>query len=178
MAALPVRQDDHARALLANDAGNLNAVGVVVLNPAIRDVERFAPRHLQNARCVGRFAGARFGRAARSKLALREVKDAGACALRRHLQQRAAAGLLYIVAMRGNGEHVKRGGGHFLRSTRKAAISRRLPALSPKRSSASEAFFTSSSAFLIEASIPNSEGYVAFSVAVSLPAVLPSCSEV
>src|SRR5664279_3466199 len=158
MAALPVGQDDHARTLLANDAGNLDAVGVVVLDPAIGDVERLAPRHLQDASRINCFAGARFSGAARSQLALRKVEDAGARALRRHLQQRATAGLLHVVAVSGNGEHVEGGSAHFLRSTRKAAISRQSLAPSPKRSRASLAFFTNSSAFLIEASIPNSEG--------------------
>ena len=38
--------------------------------------------------------------------------------------------------------------------------------------------FTSAPAFCSDASMPNSAGYVAFSEAVSLPAVFPSCSEV
>ena len=86
MAALPVGQNHHARALLANDARNLDAVGVGVFDPAIGDVERFAPRDLQNARRVGGFAGAAFGGTTRAQFALREIEDAGARALARHLQ--------------------------------------------------------------------------------------------
>src|SRR5208337_4427090 len=136
MAALPVGKNDYARALLANDAGDLDAVGVGVLDAAIGNVEGFAPCDLQNTRCFGGFGGAALGGAARSQFALREVENAGARALTRHLQQRAATGLLHVVAMGGDGEHVEGGRVHFLRSTRKAAISRRSLDLSPTRSSA------------------------------------------
>src|SRR5437660_9826058 len=67
---------------------------------------------------------------------------------------------------------------HFLRSTRKWASSFNVPARSPKLSNWAQAALTSASAFLIDSSSPNSAGYVAFSAATSLPAVLPSCSDV
>src|SRR5215831_7409283 len=154
VAALPVGKNHHARPLLANDAGDLDSVGVGILDTPVRNIERLAPRDLQNASSIGGFPGAAFRRAARAQFSLRQIKNAGARTFLSHFQERAAAGLLHIVAVRGNGENVEWRRTHFLRSTRNAAISRRSLALSPKRSSARLAFVTSSSAFSMEASIP------------------------
>ena len=52
------------------------------------------------------FAGAIFGAAARSHLALGQVENAGAVAALGHLEESASAGLFYVVAMRGQGEKI------------------------------------------------------------------------
>src|SRR5205085_7759337 len=93
-----------------------------------------------------------------------------------HFQQRAAAGLLHIIAVRGDGQNVERGA-HFFLSTRKCAKSFSVWARAPNESIAEQPAAISESACFTEASTPKSAGYVAFSVAVSFPAVLPSCSE-
>ena len=56
------------------------------------------------------FLGALVHGAARSHLALCEVEDGGALSALGRLQQRTAAALLYIVAMRGDGENVNLAG--------------------------------------------------------------------
>ena len=116
------------------------------------------PEQARVFRMIPGLASAALRRAPRAQLALREIEDACARTLPGHLQERAATGLLHVVAVRSHGEHVEWRRAHFLRSTRNAAISRRSLALSPKRWSAALAFFTSSSAFATEASIPNSNG--------------------
>ena len=57
--------------------------------------------------------GALFGGAAGASFAAREIEDAGAPAERLLHQKRAAAGLLDVIAMRGDGKDVDRtcGGG-------------------------------------------------------------------
>ncbi len=110
MAALPVGKDDDARAQAAKHGGNLQAVLVGVLDVAVGQVERLAVRNVQDAGCVGGFGGALGGGAAGAGLALREVEDAGAPAARVHGQQRAAAGLLDVVAVGGDGQDVDRAG--------------------------------------------------------------------
>src|SRR5579862_3314870 len=126
MARLPVRQDEHARAQLAYDAGDLQPVLVGVFHPAIRNVERPPPADSQDSRGLAGFARAVFDAAACAHFALREVEDGGAIAAPGHLQQRAAASLLHIVAMRGDGQDVGLGVvGHPVR----ASFS---PILSPK----------------------------------------------
>ena len=77
-----------------------------VLHPAIGNIERPAPSNAQNLARVFGFTRAVFHGAARSHLTAREIEDGGGAAHLRHLQQRAAAGLLHIVAVRGDGKNV------------------------------------------------------------------------
>ncbi len=107
MAALPVRKDDHLRPGLADRARDLQAVLPGVLHAAVRDVERAAPPDAQDARRLFRLARTVLGSAARAQLALGEVEDAGAMAALRHLEQGAAAGLLHVVTVSGDGEDVQ-----------------------------------------------------------------------
>ena len=86
VAAFPVGKNYHTRSLLANNARDLDAISVGVFDAPIGNVERFAPGNLQNAGRVGGFSGAAFGRSARAQFTLREVEDAGARTLERHLQ--------------------------------------------------------------------------------------------
>src|SRR3954469_12993794 len=66
---------------------------------------------------------------------------------------------------------------YCLRSTRKWASCLRVSARPANESSAAQPELISASARRRDSSIPNREGYVAFSEAVSLPAVLPNCSD-
>src|SRR3954454_23894861 len=110
MSTLPVGKYHDARFQQANDARDLEAVVPRVLHTPVGDVERVAPSHLQDARSFGGFAPAIVGSAARTHLTACQVEDAGAQPALCMLQQRAATGLLYIVAMSGDGENVDRGG--------------------------------------------------------------------
>jgi len=60
-----------------------------------------APGNFQDARRLGRFAGAVFGGAARAHFTLREIENAGAVSALGHLEQSSAAGLFHVVAVRG-----------------------------------------------------------------------------
>jgi hypothetical protein len=107
MAALPVGKNDNPRPLFAKDLRHLQTVLPGVFDPAIGDIECATPRHAQNLRSLGRFAGPIFGRPASPHFALRQIEDAGAVSALRHFEQRASAGLFYIVAMRGNCENIE-----------------------------------------------------------------------
>ena len=72
--------------------------GIIVRSPTIRQG------------CLGGFALAVLCCAARPHLAASEVEDRGTAPERGHLEQRAAAGLLGVVAMGGDGEDVSHGG--------------------------------------------------------------------
>src|SRR5271165_3886948 len=99
MPRLPVRQNQHAWAKLADDARNLEAVVVGVLDAAVRNVEGRTPTDLEDARGFGGLARPVFDCASGAHLALREVEDGGAPTEGGHLQQCATAGLLDIVAV-------------------------------------------------------------------------------
>src|SRR5450432_2036403 len=105
------------------------------------------------------------------------LRNLAKCQRRRELQKNDAPQKSHIItsaihSLRSNRRL------YFFRSTRNRASSFSVSACSPKLSSSAKASFTSASALLTDASTPNSAGYVAFSDAVSLPAVFPSCSEV
>ena len=68
------------------------------------------PRRAQYFRCVRSLASAIFGAAPRSHLALGQIENPGAVSALRHLEQRAAAGLLHIVAVSGQGKNIERCG--------------------------------------------------------------------
>ena len=69
-------------------------------------VQGLPPADAQQAGGFSGFAGALFRAAAGSSLALCQVQNGGAKAARGHAQQGSAAGLLHIVAMRGNGQNI------------------------------------------------------------------------
>ena len=106
MARLPVGQDHNARPHLAQHANNFRAILQCILDSAVGQVERLAPAHAQQPRRFCGFARAIFGGSARSGFALGQIENRRAQAASSHAQQRPAAGLLHVVAMRGNGQHI------------------------------------------------------------------------
>src|ERR1035438_2938583 len=106
MTGLPIRKNQHAWAQLTNDTRDLDPVAKGVLDTPIRNIERSAPTDFQDARRLASLTCPVFNAAARAHLAPREVEDGSAVSALRHLEQRAAAGLLDVVAMRGNGQDV------------------------------------------------------------------------
>ena len=108
VAALPVGQDDDAGAQAAKGGGELEAVLVGVLDVAVGEVEGFAVSDAEDAGGFGGFGGALGCGAAGAGFALGEVEDAGAPAERLLDEQRAAAGLLHVVAVGCDGEDVHR----------------------------------------------------------------------
>src|ERR1035441_5592045 len=115
MARLPIRKNQHAWAELTNDARDLDPIAKGVLDAAIRDVESPPPTDFQDARCLVGLTRPVVNAAARAHFALGEVKDGGAASALRHLEQRAAAGLLDVVAMGADGEDVAVCVGHDVR---------------------------------------------------------------
>ena len=109
MARLPVGKNDDAGAQLAQDAHDGDAILKRVFDRAVGQVERLAPAHAENARGFFGLAGALFGGAAGSGFALGQIENRGAQAARRHAQQRSAAGLFHVVAMRGDGQNIGSG---------------------------------------------------------------------
>ena len=107
MAAFPVRQDDGARAQRADAAGQGQLVVHAQLEVRVGQAEIFAVRDAQDARGGGGFAAASFLGAARAHLAFGEIEDAGATAEAARFDQRAAAGELDVVRMRGDGQQVE-----------------------------------------------------------------------
>src|ERR1019366_4902039 len=103
MARLPIGKNKHARAQLTNDTGDLEPVAKGVLDPAIGNVESPPPTDFEDARRLVGLARPVFNASASAHLALREVKDGGAVSALSHLEQRAAAGLLDVVAMGASG---------------------------------------------------------------------------
>ena len=69
-------------------------------------VERLTPADAEDACGFFGFAGAVFGGSSGSGFALSQIENGGTEAARGHAQQRAAAGLLHIVAMGGDGQNV------------------------------------------------------------------------
>ena len=106
MAGLPVRQNQDSRPQLANDARDFQPVVVGVLDPAVRNIQRLPPAGFEDASRLVRFARAIFDRTARAHLALSEIENRSAVAALGHLQQRAAAGLLHVVAMGSDGKNI------------------------------------------------------------------------
>src|ERR1700716_2293980 len=101
MAALPIRKNQQARALLAKHASDFQTILPGVFDAAVRDIERVSPRYFQDAGRLCRFASAVFHVPASAHLTLTQVEDAGTVSALRHFEEGARAGLFYIVAMRG-----------------------------------------------------------------------------
>src|SRR6202034_3345656 len=89
--------------------GDLEAVFERVLDVAVGKVEGFAVGDVEDAGGGFGFGGTLGGGAAGAGFATSEVEDGGAAAKRVLHEQRAAAGLLDVVAVRGDGEDVKGG---------------------------------------------------------------------
>src|SRR5512133_2522049 len=106
MAALPVGENHDAWFQGADHAGDFQAIVPGVLDTAVRDVESVTHTYFQDAGGFGSFAGAIVSGAARSHLAASEVENGGALAAFGGFEQRAAAGLLNVVAVSGDGENI------------------------------------------------------------------------
>src|ERR1019366_1266122 len=106
MTRLPIGKNKHARAQLTNDTRDLDPVAKGVLDAAVRNIERSPPTDFQDARRLVGLTRPVFNAAAGAHLALREVEDGSAVSALCHLEQRAAAGLLDVVAMGGDGQDV------------------------------------------------------------------------
>src|SRR4029077_5409129 len=105
MAALPIGEDDNARALLADHPSNFQPILPGVFNATIGDIERVPPTDSQDScRSLG-FGGALGSAATRPQFTLGEVEDASFVPQGGHLRQRAAASLLYVVAVCRNGQN-------------------------------------------------------------------------
>src|ERR1022692_1198817 len=104
--ALPVRKNQNARALLAENIRDLEAILPRIFDATVRNIECFAPEHLQDTCCVGSFTGAVFHCAARSHFSAGQIEDAGFVSPLSHLEQGSAAGLFYVIAVGGKGENV------------------------------------------------------------------------
>src|SRR2546423_8049595 len=108
MPSFPVRKNHYTWPSFADDGGNFQPVLPSVLDPAIGDIKRPPPPHAKNSRGVCRLVRAIFGGASRTHFALRQIENSRPLSALRHLQQRAAAGLLYIVAVCGNCQYIER----------------------------------------------------------------------
>src|SRR5579859_7439931 len=107
MPALPIRKNNHSRALLAYDSRNLQSILPRIFHPAIGNIECLPKADLQDSSSFVCLASPVLGCATSAHISLREVQDSGAVALLRHLEQSAAAGLFYVVAMGGNGKNIQ-----------------------------------------------------------------------
>ena len=104
--ALPIGEDDDARAEASEDGGDLEAVALGVFDVAVGEVEGFAMADVEDAGGVVRFPFALVGGAAGAGLAAGEVEDAGGPAEVVHGEEGAAAGLFDVVTVRGDGKEV------------------------------------------------------------------------
>ncbi len=104
--ALPVRENHDARTQAAKHSRDLEPVLIGVLNVAVGQIKRLAVGDVEDASCGSGLGCAVGGGAASAGFALSEVEDTGAPATGVHGEQRAAASLLDIVAMRSDGENI------------------------------------------------------------------------
>src|SRR5258707_14233234 len=103
MASLPVGQNHHMRTLLADDLRDLQAVFPRVFDTAVRNIQGLSEADLENLRSLHGFSSAVVGCAARAHLTFSEIENPRPPSALGHLEQRTAAGLLHVVAMRGDG---------------------------------------------------------------------------
>src|SRR4051794_24147400 len=108
MPPLPIGQNHDAWARLPNHRSNLQPVIPGVLDATVRNVQRPPPADAKNVCGIISLAFPIFSAAPRTHFAAREIKDACPLPAFRSLEQRAAAGLLHIVAVRGNSEDIQR----------------------------------------------------------------------
>lgn len=109
VAALPVGEDDDARAKTAKDGGELEAIIEGVLDVAVGKVEGFAVSDVEDAGGGVGFGFAISSGATGAGFSLGEVEDSGAPAAGVHCEESASAGLLDVVAVGGYGEDVDEG---------------------------------------------------------------------
>ena len=106
MAPLPIGKDDDAGAQAAEDGGDLEAVFEGVLDVAVGEVEGFAMGDAEDAGGGVGFGGTLGGGASGTRLAAGEIEDAGAPAEGLLDEEGASAGLLYVIAVGRNGQHI------------------------------------------------------------------------
>ena len=106
MAALPVWQNDDARAKAPDRIGHLQPVLERVFDVAIGQIERLAMCHAKDLRGCNRLRLSLHGRSARAGLTACEVDDPRAPAARLHGHQCSAAGLFHVVPVRRYGKNV------------------------------------------------------------------------
>src|SRR5437868_425985 len=107
MTSFPVRKNYNARLRPADYSCDLQAIDPCVLDASIGNVECLTPSDTHKP---SSFAGLAFtvrSRSARSHFATRQIEDPRTLALLRHLEQRAAAGLLHVVPVCGDGENIQ-----------------------------------------------------------------------
>src|SRR5215813_5899141 len=111
MTRFPIRNDDSARAELADGSGEAELVLARRLDVGIRNTQRASVLHFEDFCGGGSFLGTCFGRAACAHFSGSEVENAGLVAGLRHFEQCAAAGEFDVVGMSGDGEKVEVHGG-------------------------------------------------------------------
>jgi hypothetical protein len=99
VAGLPVGKDDDARAEMADDARDSDAVVEGVFDGAVGQGECLAPADAEDAGGFIGFAGAVFGSTPGAGFALGEVEDGGAEAAGGGAEHGSAAGLLGVVSV-------------------------------------------------------------------------------
>src|SRR5579864_377348 len=107
MPPLPVGKNDHSRTRLTNHGSDLQSVLPRVLDSPIGNVERPSPAGTKNLRRIVGLALTILGRTARAHLAAREIENASALPALCGFHQRATAGLLHVVAVRGDGKNIQ-----------------------------------------------------------------------
>src|SRR5258706_11561846 len=107
MAPLPVRQYHDAGAQFADFHRQGHARGNVVFETRVGKMHILALRDQHQPRRYFGLGYSLLRRAARAHIAGSEVEHPGAVSHLRHPDERAAAGLLDIVRMRGQGQHVE-----------------------------------------------------------------------
>jgi len=115
MPPLPIGKDHHPGPLLANYPHNFQSVFPGILDSPVRDVQSLPPGDVQNLCRFSRLARAIFCAPSRSHLALGQIQDSCPVSALGHLEQCAATGLFYVVAVSGQGEDVEWGRGHVSR---------------------------------------------------------------
>src|SRR6266705_6112868 len=106
MTSFPVWKNNHARFLFADYLRDLEAVLPGVLHPAVRNIKRLPPSDFQYLRSGVGFASAILRRSTCAQLTFSQIKNPGGVAKACHFEQSPAAGLLHVVAVRGNGKYV------------------------------------------------------------------------
>src|SRR5215467_2459297 len=102
MAPCPVWQHNHSRADLTEFAHDLYSVLIGVLDTAVGYIECLPPAYAENARCLCGLRSTVCSRTACASFALSQIKDRCPPTQSLHSQERATAGLLYVVTVRRN----------------------------------------------------------------------------
>ncbi len=108
MPRFPIRQDHDARPQVANLNSQAHAHADGIFQTRIGKTQIAAPGQTHRAGGGVRFLQTNLGRSAAAHVAGRKIQHAGAIALLGHADQRAAAGLLHIIGVSGDGENIER----------------------------------------------------------------------